>query len=168
MPEAAVRFDADSAFELADTATAAAARTKTRKRATRLNTHWLPSEARQQPPEPLLKFDLWFPAKNLLGPGDVGLSCLWIVHGQRLVDDLASRPCYPEHGFRKLENRELVRVSQVHREVLLAHREQVHASDEVVDVAEAARLRAVAEDRERLVLERLADKRGDRSAVVRP
>ena len=39
---------------------------------------------------------------------------------------------------------------------------------EVVDVAEAARLRAVAEHGERLARERLADERRDRAPVVRP
>src|SRR5215210_8537705 len=150
MGDADARFRAESALELAETATPAAASITTRNRATRLNTHRLPSEARQHPPEPLFEFDLGFPTKDLLGPGDVGLSNLWIVDGQRLVDDLASRLRYPDHRLRKLEDRELVGVPEVDRQVLLALGEEIHPFDEVVDVAEAARLRAVAEARQRL------------------
>ncbi len=40
--------------------------------------------------------------------------------------------------------------------------------DEIVDEAEAPRLRAAAEDRQRLLLERLADEGRDRAAVVGP
>src|SRR5918999_1882045 len=107
-------FDAESAVELAVTATAAAARDNTRKRATRLNTDWLPSEARQHSPEPLLELDLRCPAEYLFCTSYVRLTYLWIVHWQRLVDDLAFRLCYPNYGFRKLQDRELVRVAEVH------------------------------------------------------
>ena len=52
--------------------------------------------------------------------------------------------------------------------MLVARREQVEAADEVVDVAEAARLRPVAVDGQRLVRERLAHEGRDRPPVVRP
>src|SRR4051794_19639298 len=54
-----------------------------------LDPKWLPSEARQHAPQPLLELDLRFPAQHLPGSGDVGLTNLRIVDGQRLVDDLA-------------------------------------------------------------------------------
>ena len=50
--------------------------------------------------------------------------------------------------------------------MLAALGQQDEAPDEVVDVAEAPGLRAVAEHRERLVRERLADEARDRTAVV--
>jgi hypothetical protein len=89
MALAVVRFDAESAVELAETATPAAASDNTRKRATRLNTEWLPSEARQHPPKPLFELDLRCPAEYLFCTSYVGLTYLRVVHGQRLVDDLA-------------------------------------------------------------------------------
>ena len=52
-------------------------------------------------------------------------------------------------------------------QVLARLGEQDQPADEVVDEAEAARLRAVAEHRQRLLLERLADEGRDRAAVVR-
>ena len=42
------------------------------------------------------------------------------------------------------------------------------AADEIVDVAEAARLRPVAEDRDRLLRQRLAQEGRDSTAVMRP
>ena len=45
---------------------------------------------------------------------------------------------------------------------------RIEPADEIVDEAEAPRLRAVAEHGQRLLLERLADERRDRAAVVRP
>ena len=71
-----------------------------------------------------------------------------------------------DHLLGELEQRELVRVADVHRQVLAALREQDQPADEVVDVAEAPRLRAVAEDRDRLLLQRLADEVRDRAPVV--
>jgi hypothetical protein len=96
------------------------------------------------------------------------LADLRIVHGQRLEDDLALRPGHLQHRLGELENRELARVAEVDRVVLFARRKRIEAADHVVDVAEAPRLGAVAEDRQRLVLERLAHERRDRAAVVRP
>ena len=73
------------------------------------------------------------------------------------------------HGLRELEHRHLViGVADVDRQVLVARREQVEPADQVVDVAERPRLRAVAEDGERLALERLVEELDGRAAVVRP
>src|ERR687895_2123128 len=143
-------FDAESAVELAVTATPAAARDNTRKRATRLNTDWLPSETRQHPPETFFELDLRRPAENLFCTGYVRLSNLRVVHRQRLVDDFASRPCYPDHGVRKLHDRELAGVAEVDWMVLRAFRQQIQAADQVVDVAKAAGLHPFPEDRQRL------------------
>jgi hypothetical protein len=50
--------------------------------------------------------------------------------------------------------------------MLAARREQEEPADQIVDVAEASCLRAVAEDGERLAGERLADERRDRAPVI--
>src|SRR5918992_1209200 len=141
-------FDAESAVELAETATPAAARDNTRKRATRLNTDWLPSETRQHPPKTFFELNLRRPAENLFCTGYVRLSDLRVVHRQCLVDDFAFRPCYPDDGFRKLQDREFPWVAEIDRLVRVTFCQQIQAADHVVDVTEAAGLRPLAEDRE--------------------
>src|SRR5215210_2223026 len=139
----------------------------TRAMLTFLNFKWLPPEARQHPPQPLLELDFRLPAQHLPGSGDVGLANLRIVDRQRLVDDLALGRRDADDGLRELLDRELVGVAEVHRQVLAALGEQVETADQVVDVTKAARLRAVAEDGDRLVLERLPHEGRDRAPVVR-
>ena len=100
-------------------------------------------------------------------PRDVGPADLRVVDRQRLEDDLArrarSRGCTV---CAELEHRQLViGVAEVDRQVLAARREQVEAADQVVDVAERPRLRAVAEDGERLAVERLV---AGTSRIARP
>jgi hypothetical protein len=68
----------------------------------------------------------------------------------------------------QLEQRELVRVADVHRLVLAGLGQGDDAPDEVVHIAEGARLAALAEHRDRPVGERLAQEGGDRAAVVGP
>src|SRR3954463_9009605 len=119
-----------------------------------LDPKWLLSEARQHAPQPLLELELRLPAQHLPGSGDVGLANLRVVDRQRLVDDLALRRRDVDNCFREVENRKLVRVAEVDREVLVALGEQLEAADQVVDVTEAPRLLALAEDRDRRVLER--------------
>src|SRR4029450_3345214 len=159
---------ADSAVELVATATPAATRSNTRVRATRLNTHWLPSEAGHDPAQALLELDLGLPAENLRCARDVRLACLRVVDGQGLEDDLASRPSHADDGFRELQDRKLVRVPEIGWQVLLAHRQEIHPVDQVVHVTETAGLGAVAENGQRLVIERLAHERRNRASVVRP
>ena len=67
----------------------------------------------------------------------------------------------------QLQDRELGRVAEVHRLVVVAVDQAQEALDQVGHEAERARLAPVAEDRERLVLERLADEGRDRAPVVR-
>src|SRR5215813_4589970 len=112
---------------------AAAARVAARTR------HGLDTDRRpsQHAPEPVFELDLRLPAEQLAGAGDVGLADLRVVDGQRLVDDLAARAGHLEDGLGQLQDRDLPRVADVHREVLAALREQDEPADEVVDVAEA-------------------------------
>src|SRR5215210_5568037 len=105
-----------------------------------LNAKWLPPETRQQAPQPLLELDGRLPAQQLPGSGDVGLANLGIVDGECLVDDLALRRGHSDDCLRKLQNRELLGVADVDREMLTALGEQVQTADQVVDVTEAPRL----------------------------
>src|ERR671937_592587 len=109
---------------------------------TALDTDGLPAEGREHPSEPLLQLDLRLPAEHLPRTGDVGLAHLRIVDRERLVDDLAPRAGHPKHRLGELVERELTRVADVHRQVLLALGEQHEPADQVIDVAEAPRLRA--------------------------
>ena len=76
-------------------------------------------------------------------------------------------PGHLDDRLGQLEQRELVRVADVHRQVLAGLRQRDHAGDQVLDVTERAGLAAVAEHRDRPVGERLAQERRDRPAVVR-
>src|ERR1051325_7495740 len=95
-----------------------------------LDPKWLPSEGGQHAPQSLFELDLRLPAQHLPGSGDVGLANLRIVDGQRLVDDLALRRRDPDNSLRELENRELVRVAEVDRQVLVALGEQGGPTDQ--------------------------------------
>ena len=108
------------------------------------------AERGDRPLETVLELDLGLPAENLLRARDVGLTHLRIVDGKRLEHDLARRSGQPDDGFGELEQRLLVRVAEIYREVLVRLDEQDDPADQVIDVAEAPRLRAVAEDGDRL------------------
>src|SRR5947209_3727624 len=124
----------------AGTARPAATRSTAARPPRLLHTNRLSSEGGDHAPEPLLELDLGFPAEHLLRARDVGLPLLRIVDRQRLEDDLARRAGDLELLLRQLEQRELLRVADVHRHVLAALREQDEPADQVVDVAEAPRL----------------------------
>src|SRR5256714_15336334 len=132
-----------------------------------LDTHGLPAEGREHPSEPLLQLDLRLPAEHVLGPRDVRLADLGVVDRERLVHDLARRPRHAEHGLGELVEGELARVPDVDRQMLVALGQQREPADQVVDVAEAPRLRALAEDGDRLPLQRLAHERRHGAPVVR-
>jgi hypothetical protein len=107
------------------------------------------------------------PAEQLLSQRDVRPALLGIVDRQRLVHDLRARSRQLLHGLRQFEQRELIGIADVHRVVMPGLRQRDDAADEVADVAERARLAAIAEHRQRSVRERLAQERRDRAAVVR-
>src|SRR4051794_40485570 len=65
-------------------------------------------------PQPLAQVDLRRPPQQLAREADVGLADLRIVGGQRLVDDLRPRPGDLDHRLGELQQRELVRVADVH------------------------------------------------------
>src|SRR5450755_2172020 len=106
-------------------------------------------------PQTVDQLDLRFPAEDLAGQRDVWLAHLWIIGRQRLEDDLGLRARHLQHRLGELEQGELVGVADVHRVVVARLREGDDPADEVVDVTEGARLRAVAEHRDRPVLQGL-------------
>ena len=116
---------------------------------------------------PSRSLTLGVPAQQLLGQRDVGLADLRIVGRQRLVHDLRPRAGDVDDRLGELEQRELVRVADVDRVVVAGLGEPDQAVDQVGDERERARLRAVAEHRDRLVLQRLAQEGRDGAAVER-
>src|SRR5918912_1101842 len=144
----------------AGTASPATAATAAAASAMRLHTYRLPTERLEHPAQTLVELDLGLPAEDLLRAGDVGLAHMRVVDRQGLVDDLALRAGDAQHLLGELVERELARVAEVHRQVLARLGEQDEAADQVVDVAEAPRLRPVAEDGDRLPLERLPHEGG--------
>src|SRR5438105_1274840 len=156
------------ALVAASTATPAAAVRVAAITASRLDTYRLRPDRGDRAAQPVLELDLGLPAEALARLRDVRLANLRIVLRKGLEDDLALRAGHLQDDVRELEQGELLRVAEVDGIVLVAHREQVEAADQVVDEAEAARLRALAEYRQRLAVERLAHERRDRPAVVRP
>ncbi len=67
----------------------------------------------------------------------------------------------------ELADGHLRRVAQIHRVPLVGEHEPVKAVHHVADVAEAPRLRPIAEDRDGLALQRLIHKRGHHAPVVK-
>ena len=86
--------------------------------------------------------DLRLPAEEVACARDVGSALLGVVRGQRLVHDLGARARDRDDGLGELEQGELVGVADVDGEVLAGLGERDQAADEVLDVAERARLAA--------------------------
>src|SRR4051812_23317931 len=100
--------------------------------------------------EPLSELDLRLPTEQLLRQGDVGLALGRVVGGERLERDLRRRAGDVDHRLGELEDRELVRVADVHRADVVGLEQRRDAADLVVHEAERPRLLAVAVHRERL------------------
>src|SRR5215831_13404052 len=130
-----------------------------------LDTQGLRAQRFQDASQPLLERDLRLPTQQLAGASDVRLANVGVVFWKRLEDDLAGGPRHPEHDLGELEQRVLARVAEIHGQMLAARGQQIEPAHEVVDVTEAAGLRAVAEDGQRLAGQRLAEKGRNRSPV---
>src|SRR3712207_595633 len=142
------RGDAEAVDARPDSAaTAAAAIVAT---AIVLRTEKLPSHRCNHPVEALVEPDLGFPAEHLARARDVGLANLGVVDRQCLEHDRTLRRSDFQNLLRQLEQRPLLRVPEVDGKVFSALGEQVEAANQVVDVAEAASLRTVPEDGQRL------------------
>ena len=78
-----------------------------------------PEPSGEKAPQALVELDLGLPAEQLRGAGDVGLAHLRVVDRQRLEDDLGlASPVTLDDRLGELEQRELVRVADVDRQVL--------------------------------------------------
>src|SRR2546425_7866929 len=80
---------------------------------TRLYNDRLPPKRTEHSAQAFLEVDFRLPIQNLLRARDVGLTLLWVVDRQRLVDELARRARDAEYRVGELEQRELVRVADV-------------------------------------------------------
>ena len=111
--------------------------------------------------------DLWLPVQLAAGQGDIGLALRRIVGRQRPVDEFGLRAGQFDHQLRQLQDRELAGVAEVHRARKIVR--TVHHPDDafhqVVPVAEAARLRAVAKDRDVFSVQCLANEVAHHAAV---
>src|SRR5262245_41226363 len=90
------------------------------------------------------------PAQEVARPADVRLADLGVVLRQRAELDRAAGAREGANLLGELQNRHLVRVAEIHRLVEVGLEQTPDSLDEVADVAEAACLRAVAVDRQRL------------------
>src|SRR5690242_8306886 len=119
-----VRCDGAADADMLDRATARAA-TPAANAAPALRTEdFRPGLNRvDKPPEPVLERYFGLPPEHLARARDVGLPHLRIVHRQCLEDDLARRARDLQDDLRELDQRELSRIAEVHRQVLLARRE---------------------------------------------
>src|SRR5881296_3782734 len=115
---------------------ATAARLTTARTRAFLNTNRLLRQGIQDSAQAVLERHFGLPRQNLARSGDVGLADLGIVDGERFENDLARRAAHAEDDPRELEQRVLAGVAEVHRQMLLARREEIQAANEVVDVAE--------------------------------
>jgi hypothetical protein len=118
------------------------------------------------------------PVEGLLGTRRVGAALLRVVLGEALMDDIdAARDWFAigaldllddiAHELRKLKYGKLVAVTDVDRARLGRVHERDQPVDEIVDVLERARLRAVAVDSQVLPAQRLHDEVGHDAPVVR-
>src|SRR5688572_4379392 len=116
------------------------------------------------------RFELYrrLPFQHLPGERNVRLALLRVVARQLPAHDLRARPGEPDHLLGELEDGGLAGIAQVDRprDLVAGVHEPDQRLDQVVHVAEGARLRAVTVDRERLALERLHDEVRHHAPVV--
>src|SRR5229473_2722762 len=106
--------------------------------------------------KPAVEGDAGLPAEQRAGAGDVRAALAGVVLRERTHrSHLAPAPRRAADRLGELEQRELVGVAQVHGQPVAALPDREQAVDQVVHVAEAARLRAVAEDGEILAADGL-------------
>ena len=71
----------------------------------------------QRASQAVSKLNYRFPSKQLSRQRNVRLANFRIIRGQCLVHDLRSRPGHLDHRLGQFEQRELVRIADVHRPV---------------------------------------------------
>src|SRR5262245_14651364 len=123
-------------------------------------------EIRKSPFQPVVPVDARLPAEQSAGARDVGLAYLRIVLRQRPIVEDALAAGQGEDLLGEFEDGHLAGVAEVDRLVKVGVEQADDALDEIVHVAEGARLRAVAVDGQRLTAQGLAHEVGQYAAVV--
>src|SRR6185437_11519897 len=113
-------------------------------------------------------FHFGFPIEDLFGAGDIEPALFGVVNGKGFVNDLLFCAGEGDDLFGELFQRDLGRVADVHRQVVVAEQEAVDAFHEIVDITEGAGLAAIAEDGEVFAAQGLADEGGQGATVVEP
>src|SRR6476646_10641478 len=90
-------------------------------RAMRLDTHCLLGSRGEHPSQTLLERDLGLPTEDLASTADIRLANLGVIDWKRFEHDFRLGRRDPDDGLCELQDRELRRVAEVHREVLVAH-----------------------------------------------
>src|SRR6266702_2275165 len=106
------------------------------------------------------------PVEELAGAAQIGTALSWIVLGQGLEDNLTRTPTEVPDSGGELDHGDLVVGPEVDGLGVIGSQQANDALDEVVDVAEAAGLRPVPIDRERLVAQRLRQKVWDGPPII--
>ena len=106
------------------------------------------------------------PVEGAFGFGDVGLATGGVVFGERVEFEGAGGAEEPLDAFCEFEESDFFRVAEIDGLTLVAEHEAAEAVYEIVNVAEASSLGAVAEDGEGLAFEGLREEGGDDATVV--
>src|SRR5262245_10342318 len=130
--------------------------------------HQLAAQVHDRLAQTVLQADARLPPEMAPRARDVRAAKVRIVGRQRAELQLRAAACEAQHQLGQLEHRVLDRAADVQRPFDLAVHQAPDRLDGVVDVAEAARLLAVAVYGERLVAQRLHDEVADHAAVARP
>ena len=116
-----------------------------------------------------VEFHVRFPAQRVARECDIRTTLQRIILRQRAVHDARPRSGQLDDPVSQFLDGELVRIAQIDRAgEVVAGRHQTHeAIDQVIDIAEGARLPAVAVKRDLLAAQGLNDEVGHHPAVVR-
>src|ERR1035437_3314799 len=125
-----------------------------------------PPEILHREAQPLLQPHARLPPEYRARLADVRAPLLGVVLGQRLERDLRLAPRHAADPFGEFQNRHLARIPQVHRIPFLGEHQPGQPLHHVAHVTEAARLRAIAKDREGLAAQGLIQKCRHHAAVV--
>src|SRR5215207_8908133 len=104
-----------------------------------------------------LQRDPGFPAQYLAGARNIGLALLRVTYAARILDkqDTGLIPDNLIDGLCELQDRHLMLVANVHRQMLVGQKQFDNAIDQVIHITEGTRLAAIAIDGERLAQKRL-------------
>ena len=115
-----------------------------------------------------VKTDLRLPTEQRACASDIWPTHLWIVDRQIFVNNPTCRTGDFENLLGKLIDRHFHRVPYINRAVVFAHRKAEDPLDEVRNITETPGLTPVTEDRERFIVQCLADQRGYNTTIAQP